>query len=86
VINKVHVSLKKTNDNTKQYATSLGLQVQSYNKSKFSVQGNSGFISKSRGTVVKALSILVRQPAKHSPCLASPTPPSGCQAQDVEYK
>jgi hypothetical protein len=25
-------------------------------------------------------------PAKQSPCLASPTPPSGCQAQGVECK
>jgi hypothetical protein len=50
-------------------------------KSKFSPRGNSGFISNSRGTVKKSLFILVRQPAKQAPCLASPNPPSGCQAQ-----
>jgi hypothetical protein len=55
-------------------------------KSKFSPRGNSGFISNSRGIVKKDLFILVRQAAKQYPCLASPTPPSGWQAQGVECK
>jgi hypothetical protein len=55
-------------------------------KSKISPQGNSGFISNSRGTAKKVLFVLVRQHAKQTPCLASPTPSSDCQAQGVEYK
>jgi hypothetical protein len=57
--------------------------VECCSKNKFSPRENSGFISNSWGRVEKALFILVRQPTKQSPCLASPTPPSGCQAQDV---
>jgi hypothetical protein len=34
-----------------------------------------------RETVKKALFVLIRKPAKLSPYLASPTPPSGCQEQ-----
>jgi hypothetical protein len=50
-------------------------------KSKFSSRGNLGFISNSQGTVEKAL--FVKQHTKQFPCLVSPTPPSGCQAQGV---
>jgi hypothetical protein len=71
-------------DDTKQCVTSLGLQVQSVvARAKFSPRGNSRFISNSQGTVEKSLFILVRQPIKQSLCLASPTPPSGYQAQGV---
>jgi hypothetical protein len=50
----------------------------------FPTRVTQGLISNSQGTVEKALSILVRQLAKETPCLASPTPPSGCQAQGFE--
>jgi hypothetical protein len=40
-----------------------------------------GLISNSWRTVVKASSVLVKQPAKQVPFLVFPTPPCGCQAQ-----
>jgi hypothetical protein len=43
-------------------------------------------MSNSRGTAKKVLFVLVRQNAKQTPCLASPTPSSDCQAQGVKYK
>jgi hypothetical protein len=52
----------------------------------FPHKDNLGLISNSRGTVQKSLFVLDRQPTKQSPCLASPTPPGGCQAQGVECK
>jgi hypothetical protein len=65
----------------------MGLQVQSVlARVSFPHEETRGLISNSRGTVVKALFNLVRQPAKQSPCLAYPTPPSSCQPQGVEYK
>jgi hypothetical protein len=63
---------------------SLGLQVLSVVARESSPQGWLGVIIKLIGTVKKALFILVKQPAKQVPCLVSPTPPSGCQAQGFE--
>jgi hypothetical protein len=62
-------------------ANSLGIQVHSVVVRESSPQGDSGLILNSQGTVKKALFVLIKQPAKHVPCLVSPTPPSGCQAQ-----
>jgi hypothetical protein len=52
-------------------------------KSKFSPQGNWGFISNCQETVEKAFFVFVKQPTKQFACLVSPTPPSDCQAQGV---
>jgi hypothetical protein len=72
-------------DDTKQGANSLGLQVQSVvARVNFPPQGNSRFISNSWGTVEKLSSFFVKQPTKKIPCLVSPTPLSGCQAQGVD--
>jgi hypothetical protein len=74
-------------DDTKQCVTSLGLQVQSVvARVVFPHEDNSRLISNSQETVEKTLFVLVGQPAKQSSCLASPTPPSGYEAQDVECK
>jgi hypothetical protein len=65
----------------------LGLQVRSViARVNFPHKETRGLISNSQGTVVKALFVLVRQPAKQSPCLVSPTPPSGFQAQSIKCK
>jgi hypothetical protein len=56
---------------------------ESCSKSKFSLRGNSGFISNSRGTLKKNLFVLVKQPTKQFPYLVSPTPLSGCQEEGV---
>jgi hypothetical protein len=75
---------KNSLNDTKKCATSLGLQVQSVvARVKFSHEGTRGLISNSQGTIEKALFVLVRQPTKQSPCLACPTPPSGCEEQGV---
>jgi hypothetical protein len=66
-------------------ANSLGLQVQSdVAREIFPTRVTRGLILNSRGTVKKALSILVKQPAKQVPCLVYPSPPSDCQAQGFE--
>jgi hypothetical protein len=72
------------NVDTKQYATLLGLQVRGVvARLDFPHKDNSGFISNSQGTVKKSLFLSF---AKQSPCLESPTPPSGCQPQGVQCK
>jgi hypothetical protein len=74
-------------DDTKQCATLLELQEQSVvARVNFSHEGTWGLYRTLEEKFKKALFILVRQPAKQSHCLASPTPPSGCQAQGVECK
>jgi hypothetical protein len=79
--------LFQVGDGTKQCATLLGLHVQSVvARVNFPHKDNSGLISNSQRIVKKALFVLVRRPAKQSTCLASPTTPSGCQAQGVECK
>jgi hypothetical protein len=49
----------------------------------FPHEGTQSLISNSRGTVEKAHIFFFKQPAKQFPCLVSPTPPSGFQAQGV---
>jgi hypothetical protein len=49
----------------------------------FPHRGTWALISNSRGTVEKALLVLLQSIAKQSPCPVSPTLPSGCQAQGV---
>jgi hypothetical protein len=72
-------------DDTKQVRQFVGTpSAKRCSKRIFPTRVTRGFILNSRRTVVKALSVLVKQPAKQVPCLASPTPPSGCQAQDFE--
>jgi hypothetical protein len=66
-------------------ANLLGLQVQSdVAREIFPTRVTWGLITNYRGTVEKALSVLIKQPAKQVPCLVSPTPPSGCQEQGFE--
>jgi hypothetical protein len=58
-------NLFRGDDGIKQCATSMGLQVQSVVvRVKFSHERTRDLISNSRGTVEKALFVLVRQPAK----------------------
>jgi hypothetical protein len=52
----------------------------------FPHKDNSGLISNSQRIVKEALFVFVRQTAKQSLCLVSPTPPSGCESQGVECK
>jgi hypothetical protein len=51
-----------------------------------SPQDDLGLLSNSQETVEKALSVLIKQPAKQVPSLVSPTSPSGCQAQGFEIR
>jgi hypothetical protein len=65
-------------DEPKQVLQFVVLQVQSdVEREIFPIRVTRGLISNSRGTVKKALSVLIKQPAKQVPCLVSPTPPSG---------
>jgi hypothetical protein len=71
-------------DDTKQGANSSGFRVQSVvERINFPHEGTRGLISNSRGTVIKLSSFFFKEPTKQFPCLVSPTPLSGCQAQDV---
>jgi hypothetical protein len=49
----------------------------------FPHEGTWGLISNSWEQLRKLSSFFFKQPAKQLPCLVSPTPPSGCQAQGV---
>jgi hypothetical protein len=74
-------------DDIKQCATSLGLRVHSIvARVNFPHEKTRGLYQTIGEQSKKALFLLVRQPAKQSPCLASPTQPSGCQAQGIECK
>jgi hypothetical protein len=65
-------------------ANLLGLQVQGdVARRIFPTSVTQGLISNSRGTIGKASSNLILQPAKQILCLVPPTPPCGCQAQSI---
>jgi hypothetical protein len=71
-------------DDTKQGANSLGLQVQSVVARVNFFHEETWGLYRTLGEQSKKLSLFfVKQPTKQFPCLVSPTPPSGCQAQDV---
>jgi hypothetical protein len=78
------IQLKQPTDDTKQGANSLGLQVQSVvARVNFAHEETQG-LNQTLGEQSKKLSsFFVKQPTKQFPCLVSPTPPSGCQAQGV---
>jgi hypothetical protein len=62
-----------------------GLQVQSIvARVNFPHEGTHGLISTLGEQSKKLRSFFFKQPAKQSPCLVSPTPLSGCQAQGVK--
>jgi hypothetical protein len=69
-------------DDTKEVCQFVGTpSVECYSKRIFPTRVTRGLISNSRRIVIKASSVLVSQLAKQVPCLVSPTPPCGCQAQ-----
>jgi hypothetical protein len=71
-------------DDTKQGANSLGLQVQSIVARVNFPHKESRGLYRTLGEQSKKLSLFfVKQPTKQFPCLVSPTPSSGCQAQGV---
>jgi hypothetical protein len=76
--------LENSLDDTKQGANLLGLQVQSVVASvNFSHEETRGLYRTLREQLKKLSLFFVKQPAKQFPCLVSPTPLSGCQAQGV---
>jgi hypothetical protein len=65
-------------------ANSLGLQVQSVvARVNFRHEETRGLYQTLGEQLKKLSSFIIKQPAKQFPCLVSPTPPSGCQTQDV---
>jgi hypothetical protein len=65
-------------------ANSLGLQVQSViARVNFCHKETRGLYQTPGEQLKKLSSFIIKQPTKQFPCLVSPTPPSGCQAQDV---
>jgi hypothetical protein len=81
-LNKYSPGIMWRTIDTKQVCQFIGTpSVECCSKTIFPTRVTWGLISNSRGTVKEALFILVRQPAKQVPCLVSPNPPSGCQAQ-----
>jgi hypothetical protein len=73
-------------DDTKKCATSLGLQVQSVIARVNFPHGRTRGLYKTLGNSRKSSLRSRRATSKQSPCLTSPTPPNGCQAQGVECK
>jgi hypothetical protein len=70
--------------NTKQGANSLGLQVQSVvARVNFPHEETRGLYQTLGEQSKKLSSFFIKQPTKQSPCLVSPSSPSGCQAQGV---
>jgi hypothetical protein len=77
--------MRSVADDTKQVWQFIGTpSAESFSKRIFPMRVTRSLISNSRGTVIKALSVLIKQPAKQVPYLVSLTPPSGCQAQGFE--
>jgi hypothetical protein len=69
-------------DDTKQVCQFIETQsAECCSKIIFPTRVTRGLISNSREIVEKASTVLIKQPAKQFPCLVSPTPPCGCQAQ-----
>jgi hypothetical protein len=71
-------------DDTKQGANLLGLLVQIVvARVNFLHEETRGLYQTLKEHSKKLSSFFVKQPTKKIPCLVSPTPPSGCQAQGV---